>query len=294
MKDRLRVALGQIELVSLDPKTNLSTMKSCVEKIFATNTVDLILFPELVNTGYIQPPEWDFVSEFQKCAEAIPGYTTEALSKLSRKYHVYIIVGIAERHPRIPGTLYNSAVLIGPTGRIEGVHHKVHIPSEEKHYFYPGSTLEVYETDIGNIGMTICYDNFFDEQTTILALKGMEILCSNWQWPKPNGWTGGRGKVPYIPDRLKSISTYQALSHRVYVMACHCIGSYRNYIFDGHSAIMGPFGETLAFSEGEGKDEILFAKFSNNRLLESRSEVGEASHYRDRRPELYGMLSQPW
>lgn len=289
MKDRLKVAVGQIDVVPLDPKRNASTMKQCLEKIFDENRVDLVLFPEMANTGYVKPLNIDFGREFRKCAEFIPGYTTKILGELSKRYSVYIVVGLVELHPQIPGTLYNSSVLIGPTGQIIGVHHKVHIPEEENHYFYPGNTLEVYRVDIGNIGMMICYDNFFGELTRILALKGMEILCSNWQWTKPK--KESEQNVPYIPDRLRSISTYQSVSNRIYVMACHPVGTYWEYVFDGHSTITDPHGLTLAYAEEEGKSEILFAELSNNRLLEARSKTPV---FRDRRPELYGMLTQPW
>lgn len=286
MKNRIKVAVGQIEIVPLDSKRNASTMKECVEKIFDENKVDLVLFPELANTGYIKPVNRDFGREFRKCAEPIPGYTTNMLGKLGEKYHVYIVAGLAEVHPQIPGTLYNSSVLIDPTGQIVGVYHKVHIPVEEKHYFYPGNTLEVYRVDIGNIGMMICYDNLFSELSRILALKGMEILCSNYQWSKPT-----EENIPHIPDRLRCISTYEALSNKTHVMACHPVGSYWDYVFDGHSTIVDSSGETLAYATEEGKDEILFAELSNDRLLEARS---NPTVFRDRRPELYDMLSQPY
>ena len=77
-------------------------------------------------------------------------------------------------------------------------------------------------------------------------------------------------------------------------MTCNPVGSYLDYEFDGHNAIMSPIGETLAYAEEDGKEEVLFAEFSNDRFLEARSEVGEAVEFRDRRPELYGMLTQRW
>ena len=293
MKSKVKAAVGQVEIVSLDPKRNVARMKQCVEEVLDEKEVDLILFPELANTGYIIAGDLDFAREFRKCAEPVQGYTTDTMCELSKKYNVYIVVGIAESHPQIPGTLYNSSVLISPNG-IVGVHHKVHIPGDEKHFFYAGNTVEVYRVDIGNIGMTICYDWAFGELTRILALKGMEIMCTGYQWPKPGGWTGGEGRLPYIPDRLRSIATYQALSNRIYVMTCNAVGGYLDYEFDGHNAIMSPIGETLAYAEEDGKEEVLFAEFSNDRFLEARSEVGEAVEFRDRRPELYGMLSQSW
>ncbi len=286
MKNRVKVAVGQVEIVPLDIKRNVLTMQECVEKIFDKNKVDLVVFPELANTGYIKPVDTNYGREFLKCAESIPGYTTNMLGKLCQKYHIYIVVGLAELHSQIPGTSYNSSVLIDPTGKLVGVYHKVHIPVEEKHYFYPGNSIEVYRVDIGNIGMMICYDNWFSEQARILALKGMEILCTNYQWSKPTD-----ENYPHVSDRLRSISTYEAMSNRVYVVTCHPVGSYWQYVYDGHSTIVDCFGETLAYAEEEGKAQVLFAELSNDRLLEARS---SDTVFRDRRPELYGMLSQPY
>ena len=62
-------------------------------------------------------------------------------------------------------------------------------------------------------------------------------------------------------------------------------------IYDGHSTIVDCFGKTLAYAAEEGKNQVLFAELSNDRLLEARS---SDTVFRDRRPELYGMLSQPY
>lgn len=288
MRDKVRGSLVQMEVASLEPKKNASRMKEFIENIFDNGGADLILFPELANTGYVQLLDQDFGREFLKCAEPIPGYTTDILAKLAKKHQTHIVVGLAELHPRIPGTVYNSLVLIGPQKELLGIHHKLHIPDEEKHYFYPGSTLEVYQTEIGNIGMTVCWDNLFPELPRILALKGMEILCSGYSWGKP---TSVHKRVTYIPTRFRCFSMMHAISNRVYAMACNPVGKYDGHDFDGHSAIAGPDGKILAYAEKEGEEEVLFVEFSNDHLLEMRA---ISPIFRDRRPELYGLLSEPF
>jgi len=287
MKDKVNASLVQMEVVSLEPKKNVSRIKEFVEHIFDKGGADLILFPELANTGYVRQLDQDFGREFLKCAEPIPGYTTNVICKLAKKYRTHIVVGLAEIHPRIAGSVYNSAVLIGPRGNLVGIHHKLHIPDEEKHYFYQGSTLEVYRTEIGNIGMAICWDNLFPELPRILALKGMEILCSSYSWGKP---TSPHKRVTYIPTRFQCFCMMHAISNRIYAMACNPVGKYNGHDFDGHSAIAGPDGGIIAYADKEGEEEILFAEFTNDHLLEMRA---VSPVFRDRRPELYGLLSEP-
>ena len=119
---------------------------------------ELVVFPELSNSCYFTPvvigqlPSYDsktsaaeFAVNYVKASEPVPGPTTEILGEVTRKYGVYIVVGISQLHPVITGTLYNSAVLIGPSGVI-GIHHKMHIPLNERYYFYPGNTADVYRT----------------------------------------------------------------------------------------------------------------------------------------------------
>ena len=88
MKSKVKAAVGQVEIVSLDPKRNVARMKQCVEEVLDEKEVDLILFPELANTGYIIAGDLDFAREFRKCAEPVQGYTTDTMCELSKKYKI--------------------------------------------------------------------------------------------------------------------------------------------------------------------------------------------------------------
>jgi len=178
MREKVEVAAVQMDIAWLDPEKNLEKMLSFIERIHREKDVDLIVFPELANTGYIKERDKEFGKQYLKKAEKIPGPFTEALGEAAKKHGLYIISGFCELHPEIPATVYNSALMMNPKGEIVGVHHKLHIPGEENHYFYPGSTTDVYRTDLGNIGMNVCYDAIFPELSRILALKGAEIICA--------------------------------------------------------------------------------------------------------------------
>ena len=145
----VRVSAVQLEVAHLNPDTNRHRMVEFVSQEASKGGVDLIVFPELANTGYVNGRDKEFGKMYWECAEPVPGPTTEALGIAAKEYGVYVVVGMNQRHPTIPGTFYNSAVLIGRGGDIIGVQNKIHIPGQEKNFFVPGSSIYVYSTEIG-------------------------------------------------------------------------------------------------------------------------------------------------
>ncbi|GAI79646.1 unnamed protein product [marine sediment metagenome] len=254
---------------------------------------ELIVFPELCNVGYItpvvvgEPPCFDsettaaqFASKYIKASEPVPGPTTEALEAVTRKYGVYIVVGISQIHPVVPATLLNSAVLIGPSGLI-GIHHKVHIPADERSYFYPGNTVDVYRTDLGNLGMLVCYDGRLPEPSRILALKGAEIICALSASPRVEH---------QYPEMDKYRADCRAQENGVYFIACNRSGKEGNTVYLGHSAVAKPGGGIIASSESEN-EEVITAELYNEEIIAFRSSF--IGVFRDRRPEMYTLISAP-
>jgi len=275
MKDRVLVSAVQMRTKWLDLKENIDYIKNSIAKAKNEENADLIVFPELSNTGYIKERDKKFGRQFIKYAEKIPGPSTEELGKQAKKYGVYLVVGLAEQHPEIPGMLYNAAVLINPKGELVGVHHKMHIPGEEKHYFMPGSTCDTYKTDIGNIGMSICYDGQFPEFTRSLALKGAEILCMIWNMPSFSN----------PPELLEHITATRAAENRKFAVSCNCLGVQGKIDFFGHSVISDPVGNFLATAGT--KETIISATLKEEVLLEERI---QQPVFRDRRPDMYSYL----
>ncbi len=281
MKDMVKVAAAQIEIEPLNPEANLAKHWRAVEEITKGGKVDLVVFPELSNSGYVKGMEQEDFSNFSrsylKVAEKIPGPYTKNLGDLARKYGIYLITGILEAHPDIPAALYNSAVLISPAGDIAGVYRKLQIIREEKHYFFGGNTAEVFPTEIGNIGIIICADNVFPEIPRLLALKGAEIICVPYARAKG---IGGDAGLYY------SLISTRAYENNCFFIACNRVGSENQNVFEGKSCICGPSGEFLARSEIES-EEFLRADLSAESLEKARMRY---ARFRDRRPELYQQL----
>ena len=276
MKEKVEVAAVQMDIAWLDPEKNLEKMLSFIERIHREKDVDLIVFPELANTGYIKERDKEFGKQYLKKAEKIPGPFTEALGEAAKKHGFHIISGFCELHPEVPATVYNSAVMMSPRGEIVGVHHKLHIPGEENHYFCPGSTTDVYRTDLGNIGMNVCYDAIFPELSRILALKGAEIICAVFNRPKRPSY-----------DSLYHVAATRAYENRIYFIICNRVGKEVSE-FLGRSVIAGPDGQILSQSNGEG-EEIIYATLYQDKILEERAFF---PIFADRRPELYGEIIQ--
>lgn len=285
MRNVARVAAAQIEIAWLKPEVNIAKIGDVIERIVKEDKPDLVVFPELSNSGYLVGREHkdfaDFSKRYVKVSERIPGPFTDTLCGYARKYNLYIVVGLLETHPTVPGTLFNSAILINAKGEIAGHYRKVHIPGEEKHYFYPGNNMEVYNTELGNVGLLICADNSFPEQARVLSLKGAEIICVPYARPK------GVGGDLELYHRIVSCRAYE---NNNFFIACNRVGKEGDTLFEGRSCICGPKGEFLALSQIE-TEEVIRADLLAEALVTARIRY---SRFRDRRPDLYGILGDPF
>jgi predicted amidohydrolase len=278
MKEKVIVAVVQLDIILFDLNKNLCRIEAAIKTARQRTNVDLIVFPELASIGYIKERDKNFGCKYMKCTEKISGKFTKALGEFAKKYGVYIISGMTEAHPNIPGTLYNAAILLNPNGKLVGVHRKTHIPGYEKHYFVPANTTDVFETDLGTIGIGICYENQFPELTRTYALKGAEILVMLWNMPSfSNGGT-----------ILHNITSIRAFENRMYAISCNRIGENNNIIFFGYSAIANPLGNLIASAESE--DTIIYGVLDRDILLTERAQM---PIFRDRRPDLYNELVKP-
>ena len=292
MKD-FTASLVQFATEWLEPEKNIERMKAFVEAEAKAGS-KLIVFPETANIGYITPTvvgdpvdcdgltNAEFATRYVRVAEQVPGPTTDALSELTAKYGVYVAVGMAQLHPVIPGTLYNSGVLLGPEG-VVGIHHKMHIALNEKQYFYPGNTAQVFDTELGRIGIQVCYDARFPELSRILALKGAEVICCLWCVP-------GIFTVPDVTNSLRYRTYTRAQENGVYFLSCNRSGWQGKTQFMGHSVAAAPDGSIIAASE-TADEEVIRVELTEERLLSYRATL---SIFRDRRPELYGLLTEPF
>ena len=148
------------------PQENLEQFENFIN-IAGEQKADIVCLPEgitVAGTG----------KTYIEVSETIPGPSTEFLGKLARKHNMYIVAGIYEREGPV---VYNTAILLGRNGELEGKYRKVALPREEiDGGITPGEDFPVFDTDFGKIGMMICWDVFFPEPARMLALNGAEVI----------------------------------------------------------------------------------------------------------------------
>ncbi len=168
MKDKIKLALCQISSKRENKTENLQKIEKLTLEA-KRQGADIAIFPEMCLTGYV------ILDQVYELAETIPGPTTKKISAIAKETGMHIIFGMPELSEKTQATVYNTAVFIGPQGLI-GKYRKMYLPThsvfEEKRYFRPGYEPAAFQTEIGNIGLTICYDVFFPEVFRLPEIEG--------------------------------------------------------------------------------------------------------------------------
>ncbi|HOS92441.1 MAG TPA: carbon-nitrogen hydrolase family protein [Armatimonadota bacterium] len=207
--------------------------------------------------------------------ETVPGPTTRVLGEVARRHRMYIVAGVYEW---AEGALWNTAVLIGRDGELVGRYRKTHLPEAEYVWgITPGTEYPVFETDLGKIGLEICYDTFFPECARSLAVKGAEIICLPI-------WGDGREENTC----WDVVSRARAIDNAVYFVA--------SIYSPKRSLIIDPWGHVLADTAGEEGVRVVEVDL-NKRSLTPWLSVGGDGEWRtlwqkERRPSTYQGLAR--
>ena len=261
----------------LEKERNLTRCLELIQ-VTAKEGAKLIVFPECALTGYV----FTSLEEALPIAEPIPGPSTERILAACRDLNVYVIIGMLEKDK---DKCYNVAVLLGPQGLV-GKHRKLHLPYLGVDHFvnHGDLPLTVYETEVGRIGMGICYDINFPEHARVLALQGADVIVLPTNWPE---------LTEFIPEHI--IPT-RARENGVFCVAINRVGEERGFKFFGRSKIAHILGNPLA----EGKpyeEDVLYVEIEPATAREKHVVIspGEAEVHRinDRRPEFYAVITQP-
>ena len=192
--------------------------------------VDLLIFPELHLTGYTMR------DEVSHLAESIPGPGTRKVERAAKEHGVHIIFGMPEES-EVKGVIHNTAVFVGPRGLI-GRYRKIHLPThsvfEERRYYRPGQEAPVFKTDIGTIGLNICYDLYFPELTRLQALQGAQLVVCISASP------GLRRRF------FEGFCLSRAMENAVYLAYVNRVGIEEGLQFWGGSRVIAPNGSVLA------------------------------------------------
>jgi predicted amidohydrolase len=278
MSLKTKIAVVQTNPQLMSPEKNITQIIGAIEEAAKTGA-NLIVFPECSLTGYM------FASreEALPFAESIPGPATEKLASLCKEFDVYVVAGLLEKEI---DNLFNAAVLIGPGGII-GKYRKNHLPFLGVDRFVdPGDKpFEVYQTPIGNIGMEICYDIMFPESSRVMMLMGADILVVPTNFPDDR-----------VDDVIKYVIHARAIENSVYIVAADRVGRERGSTFAGLSKIVHVSGKALSQASAD-REEIIYSEVdlgtARKKHLVTRPGEYEVDRFKDRRPELYGTITEP-
>ncbi len=246
-------------------------------KIAAESGAELIAFAELAFYRFL--PQTQATPQELKKAEPIPGPTTEKFARLSKEYGVVAVLNTFESDGE---RTYDASPVIDADGTLLGVTRMIHIMEGlgfyEKGYYTPGDKMSfVYETQVGRVGVAICYDRHYPEYMRNLALQGAELVIvpqagALGEWP--DGIFEGELQVAAFQNGY-----FAALVNRV--------GKEENLHFSGESYVVDPFGTVIARAP-QDKDFILYAECDLDKIPESPA---RKFFLRDRRPDFYRKLA---
>jgi N-carbamoylputrescine amidase len=284
MSDRLvKVAATQMAC-GWDIDANLAKAGSLVRRA-AQNGANIILIQELFATPYFCK---DQLEKHFELAEAVDdSIVVRYMQDLARELGVVLPISFFERDKNI---YYNSLVVADADGSIVSHYRKTHIPDgpgyQEKYYFSPGDTgFVVSETRFGNIGVGICWDQWFPETARSLVLQGAEILFY------PTAIGSDPEPSPKSRDQWQRAMQGHAAANMVPIVASNRIGREDGETcsleFYGSSFIADQTGE-IAEEAGEEYEEILLHAFDLSAIRAERASWGLL---RDRRPEHYASIT---
>ena len=276
---------------STNPKESLSHAEEMVREA-AANGANVILLPELFEREYFcQQRRYDFY-QYAKTVEE--NKAVQMGKRLAKELQVVLPISFYEKDVN---NLYNSVACIDADGTLLGVYRKTHIPDDhyyqEKFYFTPGNTgFKVFKTMYGNVGVGICWDQWFPETARAMALLGADLLLyptaigsepildvdSSGHWKRTMQGHSAANVIPVVAANRYGEEK---------VIPCVENGNQSSaLVFYGNSFMTDETGDIIS-SAGKDKDAVLVSSYDFDKIREARMSWGL---FRDRRPEMYGII----
>ena len=263
----------------------------------ASQGARLVVFPEAFVAAY--PKGLDFGARvggrtaegrrmFRRYFESsvdVPGPAVDALAEIARANAVFLVIGVIER---FGGTLYCTVLFFDPEGRFLGKHRKL-MPTAMERLVWgmgDGSTMPVFDTEIGKIGAVICWENYMPLLRTAMYAKGIEIYCAPTVDDRDT-WARSMQHIAF-EGRCFVLSAVQ------YLRRSDCPEEYpaiqgndpATVLIRGGSVIVNPLGVVLAGPNYEG-ETILTADLDRDQIVEGKYDLDVVGHYA--RPDVFRL-----
>ncbi|KAJ4830847.1 Omega-amidase, chloroplastic [Turnera subulata] len=275
---KFKIGLCQV-LVTADKEKNIASARSAIEEA-AAKGAKLVLLPEIWNSPYSNDSFPVYAEDIDAGFDASP--STAMLAEAARDLKITIVGGSIPE--RAGDRLYNTCCVFDSDGKLKAKHRKIHlfdidIPGKitfiESKTLTAGETPTIVDTEVGRIGIGICYDIRFQELAMIYAARGAHLLC----YPGAFNMTTG-------PLHWELLQRARAADNQLYVATCSPARDDKaSYIAWGHSTLVGPFGEVLATTEHQ--QEIIIAEIDYSIIDLRRSSLPLT---KQRRGDLYQLV----
>lgn len=262
----MKIAAAQIACALGDVDANLRKIRDFSARA-KEGGVELIVFPEMADTGYSMPVIQAHATPWTE--GAVP-----ELRKMAKSLSIAIICGVSEREGN---SIYNSQVFIDANGEIVGSYRKTHLftgtPIGEDKCFSPGHELTSFPFGGFRLGLSICYDLRFPEVYRKLAIEqkvNVFIISSAWPFPRV--------------EHFRVLCAARAIENQSYVIVSNRVGTDEGVTCCGSSTIIDPYGVTVA-SASTDREELVQAELSEAVITSVRNKMAV---FDQRRPDLYG------
>jgi omega-amidase len=258
----MRIACVQMNIAFGEPEKNFLAVKKYLEEA-ANADADVIVFPEMWNTGYA-------LDQLGRLADENGTKTRQLLSDLAKKYQVNIVGGSVatkkeDKH-------YNTMYVADRTGTIIADYDKAHLfKLMDEHLFVDaGKKVNLFDLDGVNCGGIICYDLRFPEWTRVHTLGGAKIMFIPAEWPSQR------------IDHWQLLLQARAIENQCYIVAVNRVGVDPNNEFNGHSMVIAPWGELLI--SNQTSEGIFYTDIDLEEVDLVRKTIPV---FQDRRTDLY-------
>jgi nitrilase len=291
-----RVAVVQAAPVAFDRECTLAKVRLLAQDA-AARGARLVVFPEAFVSAYPRgmtfgavvgnrtPEGREWYRRYWESSVDVPGPAVDTMADIARESAIYLVIGVIERDG---GTLYCTVLFFAPNGEYLGKHRKL-VPTASERLVWgqgDGSTMPVFDTEVGRIGAAICWENYMPLYRTALYAKGVQLYLA----PTADSRDGWVASMRHI-----------ALEGRCFVLSSNQFARRSDYPTDypgdlprdpsaivtpGGSCIVNPLGELIA---GPLYDEeaILTADIDVHDIVRGKMDLDVVGHYA--RPDVFHL-----
>lgn len=293
---KLRVAVVQAASQLFDLETTLTRFEELLARA-SEGGATLVVFQEAFIGGYPKGATFGIsvghrsdegralFARYRRSAVEIPSELFDTIRDTVARFDVHVVVGVIERSNH---TLYCTALLLGPDGTVLGRHRKL-VPTAAERLIWgcgDASDVAVFDTEIGRVGIAICWENYMPLYRTALYQRGVQIYCAPTVDSR-DAWTATMRHIS-VEGRCFVLSANQ------FALASDYPNDYRPEQFEdggpdtevlrGGSCIVDPFGKLLA-GPCFDRPDILFADLDLDSLDGAYLDLDVVGH--SARPDLF-------